>query len=89
MHAAAAVAACMNRHACPGMHAVVSAAAAAAACMRARVAACVIDTMYISTDLHVGADPGVENRFFVYRHSRLLGTVKGTSSGSYCPNLPF
>jgi hypothetical protein len=49
------------------MHAaaVAEVAATAAACMRACVAACVIDTVHVSADLHVGADPGVENRIFV------------------------
>ena len=52
----------MDRHAWTGMHA--DAAAAAAACMRACVVARVIDTMIVSADLQLGADPGVENRIF-------------------------
>ena len=58
---------CTDIHnpACMHAAAVAEVAATDAACMRACVAACVIDTVHVSADLHVGADPGVENRIFV------------------------
>jgi hypothetical protein len=62
--------------------------AAAAACMRARVVARVIDTMYQL--IYSSAQTRAWRIEFSYRkYLRILGAVKWTNSGGCPPNLSF